>query len=201
MSKLVLLIAAFALTISALGYFSLSSSTPKWTAPTRNHRVLPSSLRPGVLAIQKEPEQEVIYGLTEDDRSEVVYAINQLKKKITKESPTEPSLFIKSGIPLINWDEELAQKASLFGENCPSANKSSFRDKVLVARTFKKEASLTEMVKNWKGLFEAYNAAGNQEEYTTEKIGCARNTCYMDDRQTVSLVCKWEFEGNVLVKA
>ena len=193
MTKLVLLIAAFALTISALGYYSLSTSPEEWTAPLRNHRVLPSSLRPGVLALQKEPQQEIIYGLTEDDRLEVVYAINQLKKKISKESPEDLSTFIKYGIPMINWDEGLAQEAFKYGEECLSGNKSSLDDKIMVARVFNKDTSLTDMVKDWRSMFEAYNVA-NKEEYKTEKIGCARNTCYMDERQTVSLVCRWEFE-------
>jgi len=195
MAKIVLLIAAFLLTISALGYLSLAPAQDP-TPPTRNHRVLPSSLRPGVLELHKPVEQAKIYGLNEDDRHEVLYAINQLKKKIHKRFGAEACQFIKSGIPMINWDEGLAQEAAQDSEKCPSDSRSSIIDGRMVARVDNKEESLTDMVQKWYGLFEFWDAIG-QKEYKTEKIGCAKSSCYMDERESVTLVCRWRFEGDV----
>jgi len=199
MTKIVLLIAAFLLTVSALGYFALAPSQDL-TPPTRNHRVLPSSLRPGTLELQKPVEQAKIYGLTEDDKHEVLYTINQLKKTIKKGLTTEAGQFIKSGIPMVNWDEGLAQEAAQYSEKCPSTRQSSMKDGIMVARVYNKEKSLTDMIQKWQARFEAWNGI-EQDQYKAEKIGCAKSSCYMDDREAVSLVCRWRFEGDVLVGA
>jgi len=156
-----------------------------------------------------ETPQEVIHGLNTDDKTEIVYAINQLKKKIHLNSNKKSSKFLGYGIPLINWDENLASEASIIGRNCPASGGSMLAKGIMVSTTIIKDQSLTEMVEKWLNNFtyfvenEENNDAHNQETGIVpykEIIGCAKTVCEAKRKPVTSLVCVWKSSGNQLIK-